>query len=98
MLKLKKLMQVLVLTLVAPVLMAETISLSLQDVDIREAMQLLSREQRLNIFVTEGVEGNVSVNLYDMETLEAVSLKQNDPGAFAQSSIQFVDGSRSYPH
>ena len=80
MLKLKKLMQVLVLTLVAPVLMAETISLSLQDVDIREAMQLLSREQRLNIFVTEGVEGNVSVNLYDMETLEAVNLIAESAG------------------
>ena len=80
MLKLKKLMQVLVLTLVAPVLMAETISLSLQDVDIREAMQLLSREQRLNIFVTEGVEGNVSVNLYDMETLEAINLIAESAG------------------
>ncbi|NNE64632.1 MAG: hypothetical protein HKN34_11165, partial [Gammaproteobacteria bacterium] len=80
MLKLKKLMQLLVLTLVAPVLMAETISLSLQDVDIREAMQLLSREQRLNIFVSEGVEGNVSVNLYDMETLEAVNLIAESAG------------------
>ena len=51
---------------------AGKISLSLQYIDIREVMLMLSREQRLNIFVTDGVEGNVSVNLYDMDTIDAI--------------------------
>jgi hypothetical protein len=52
----------------APAAHAGKISLSIQELDIREVMQMLSREQRLNIFVADGVSGDVSVNLYDMET------------------------------
>lgn len=77
---LRKIIQIILLLSIAPVCMAETISLSLQDVDIREAMQLLSKEQRLNIFVTDGVDGNVSVNLYDMETVEAINLIAESAG------------------
>lgn len=80
MVSLKKLIQIVALMLIAPFSMADTISLSLQDVDIREAMQLLSKEQRLNIFVTEGVSGDISVNLYDMETIEAINLIAESAG------------------
>ncbi len=72
----------LLLTLLAitPVAYAGKISLSIQELDIREVMQMLSREQRLNIFVADGVSGEVSVNLYDMETSEAVRLIAESAG------------------
>jgi len=78
--QLRKIIQALLLLTISGVASAETISLSLQDVDIGEAMQLLSKEQRLNIFVTEGVSGDVSVNLYDMETIEAIHLIAESAG------------------
>jgi type II secretory pathway component GspD/PulD (secretin) len=78
--QLRKITQALLLLIISTVVSAETISLSLQDVDIGEAMQLLSKEQRLNIFVTEGVSGDVSVNLYDMETIEAINLIAESAG------------------
>ena len=56
------------------------ISLSIQELDIREVMQMLSREQRMNIFVADGVSGDVSVNLYDMDTAEAVNLIAESAG------------------
>lgn len=51
---------------------SDTLTLSLQDTDIRDAMLMLSKQERLNIFVAEGVDGNVSVNIYNMDTLEAI--------------------------
>ncbi len=51
---------------------AETVTLALKDVNIRDAMMLLSKQLRLNIFVAEGVEGNVSVNVYDMEAKDVI--------------------------
>ena len=63
----------------APVQAGE-ISLSIQNSDIRDVMQLLSREQRLNIFVAEGVSGEVSVNLYEMDTAEAIVLIAESAG------------------
>lgn len=55
-------------------LLAESnkISISLQDVEIQEVMKMLSKQQRLNIFVSDGVEGKVSINLYDMDVIDAV--------------------------
>lgn len=51
---------------------ADLLTLSLQDTDIRVAMLMLSKQERLNIFVAEGVDGNVSVNIYNMDTQEAI--------------------------
>ena len=59
---------------------ASKITLSIQQSDIRDVMQLLSREQRLNIFVAEGVEGEVSVNLYEMEPSKAIILIAESAG------------------
>jgi type II secretory pathway component GspD/PulD (secretin) len=72
----------LVLLTMAPAAHAGKISLSIQelDLDIREVMQMLSREQRLNIFVADGVSGDVSVNLYDMETDQVVKLIAESAG------------------
>ena len=63
-----------------PGVFAGKISLSIQDLDILEVMQMLSREQRMNIFIADGVSGKVSVNLYDMETTEAVNLIAESAG------------------
>ncbi len=60
--------------LLAPAAQASKISLSIDELDIREVMQMLSREQRMNIFVAEGVSGDVSVNVYDMEVGKVVEL------------------------
>jgi len=64
----------------APLAQAGKISLSIQELDIREVMQMLSREQRMNIFVADGVSGEISVNLYDMESAEAVELIAESAG------------------
>ncbi|MDJ0806941.1 MAG: secretin N-terminal domain-containing protein [Gammaproteobacteria bacterium] len=48
------------------------VSISLEDVEIQKVMRMLSKQQRLNIFVGEGVEGRVSINLYDMEVVHAI--------------------------
>jgi len=70
----------LILLVTSPGVIAGKISLSIQELDIREVMQMLSREQRMNIFVAEGVSGDVSVNVYDMETAEAVALIAESAG------------------
>jgi type II secretory pathway component GspD/PulD (secretin) len=48
------------------------ISLNLRSVDIAEVMEMLSRKQRVNILLADGVEGIVSLNLYDVEVNEAI--------------------------
>jgi type II secretory pathway component GspD/PulD (secretin) len=75
-----KLVALVTLLVCAPSVFAGKISLSIQELDIREVMQMLSREQRMNIFVAEGVSGKVSVHLYDMETAEAVNLIAESAG------------------
>jgi type II secretory pathway component GspD/PulD (secretin) len=60
--------------------LAGKITLSIQESDIRDVMQLLSREQRLNIFVADGVSGQVSINLYEMETTQAIALIAESAG------------------
>ena len=51
---------------------AQTLSLSLKDTKIHDVMMLLSKQQRVNIFLADGVEGTVTVNLYNMETIDAI--------------------------
>ena len=68
------------LMLVSGGVSANKISLSIQELDIREVMQMLSMEQRMNIFVAEGVSGDVSVNIYDMDTAEAIDLIAESAG------------------
>ena len=48
------------------------ISLSLRDVSIAEVMEMLSRSARVNILLSDDVEGEVSVNLYDVNVDEAI--------------------------
>lgn len=78
--KLLRPLVMLALLAVVPPAFGGKISLSIQELDIREVMQMLSREQRMNIFVADGVSGDVSVNLYDMETDEAIKLIAESAG------------------
>lgn len=48
------------------------VTLSVQDTEISEVMNMLSQKERLNILLATGVEGNVSFNLYDVELDEAI--------------------------
>jgi type II secretory pathway component GspD/PulD (secretin) len=75
-----RLIALVALLVCTPGVFAGKISLSIQELDIREVMQMLSREQRMNIFVAEGVSGDVSVNIYDMDTIEAVNLIAESAG------------------
>lgn len=50
----------------------DTISLNLRDVSIAEAMEMISRKQRMNILLGEGVAGNVSLNLYNVSVEDAI--------------------------
>jgi len=83
-----QLVAMLILLVTAPGVYAGKISLSIQELDIREVMQMLSREQRMNIFVADGVSGDVSVNLYDMETAEAVKLIAESAGFLVEQRDQ----------
>ncbi len=71
-LKLIKLVILLSLFSFSQSIRSDTLSLSLQDVDIRVAMIMLSKHEKLNIFVAEGVDGKVTVNIYNMETMDAI--------------------------
>ena len=73
-------LMLLILLALTPNAQAGKISLSIDELDIREVMQMLSREQRMNIFVADGISGDVSVNLYDMDTTEAVKLIAESAG------------------
>lgn len=68
-----RLLLVLLICWVAPLQAANrTISISVQDMDIHKVMKMLSMEHRLNIFLADGVNGKVSVNLYDMDVVDAI--------------------------
>jgi type II secretory pathway component GspD/PulD (secretin) len=68
------------LTLYAPLgnaqkphdLRSNLISISLNETNITELFEMLSKENKVNILLAKGVEGAISVNLYDITVEEAV--------------------------
>jgi type II secretory pathway component GspD/PulD (secretin) len=48
------------------------VSMSLIDVDIAEALAMLAKQRRLNILLSDDVEGSLSLNLYDVPVADAV--------------------------
>lgn len=56
------------------------VSLSMRDVPLAEVMEMLSVQNRANILLADGVEGVVSVNLYDVELDEAIESIANAAG------------------
>ena len=87
-----KVLQLLVslsLLLVQP-LQAQTLSLSLKNTPIGDVMMMLSKQQQLNIFLGDGVEGDVTVNLYNMDTVDAVHAIAESAGyAVEQAAGEF---------
>jgi type II secretory pathway component GspD/PulD (secretin) len=49
-----------------------TISMTVKHADIAELYEMLSKQHQANILLSPGVEGNVSVNLYNVSLQEAV--------------------------
>lgn len=48
------------------------ISISLNETNITELFEMLSKESKVNILLAKGVEGTISVNLYDLTVEEAI--------------------------
>ncbi len=65
------------------------ISLSMHDTELSEVMQMLSRQQRVNILLTGDVGGEVSFNLYDVELEQAI----RSISAAAGYAVEYRDGS-----
>jgi type II secretory pathway component GspD/PulD (secretin) len=74
-----------------PAFAADTgkVTLSLKNVKIAEVMDMLSRQERVNILVTDGVDATLSVNLYDMEVGQAIRAIANAAGY----AVEHHDGS-----
>ena len=51
---------------------AEALNIAFRDAPIAEIMEMLSREERVNIVLGPGVAGNVSINLYNVQLVEAI--------------------------
>jgi type II secretory pathway component GspD/PulD (secretin) len=49
-----------------------TISISVKETEISELYEMLSRQNKVNILLAEGVEGEVSVNLYNISVKDAI--------------------------
>jgi type II secretory pathway component GspD/PulD (secretin) len=58
----------------------QLVSLSLRDVDIAEALAMLAKQQRLNILLSDDVEGSLSLSLYDVPVSDAVHAIANAAG------------------
>jgi type II secretory pathway component GspD/PulD (secretin) len=67
----------------------KTLSLNLRDVDINEVMEMLSRNERVNILLAKGVDGEVSVNLYDVSVEQAI----RSIASAAGYAVEYRDGS-----
>lgn len=52
---------------------ASLVSMSLDNVEIAEAFQMISRKDRVNIVLDQEVKGTISINLYDLTTEEAIN-------------------------
>ncbi len=50
----------------------DLISISLKETNITELFEMLSRQNNVNILLAKGVEGAISVNLYDISVDEAI--------------------------
>ncbi|MEQ1560149.1 MAG: secretin N-terminal domain-containing protein [Methyloglobulus sp.] len=51
---------------------SDLISISLKETNITELFEMLSRQNKVNVLLAKGVEGVISVNLYDITVEEAI--------------------------
>ncbi|MDH3642137.1 MAG: hypothetical protein OES38_08575 [Gammaproteobacteria bacterium] len=64
----------------APAADKALVTLNLRDVEIEEALAMLAKQQRLNILLSQEVEGSLSLNLYDVPVADAVRAIANAAG------------------
>ena len=67
----------------------DRISLTMRDVDLAEVMDMLSRDQRVNILVSTDSSKSVSFSLYDMTLPDAIRAIANAAGL----AVEHYDGS-----
>lgn len=74
----------LILVICAPVVAKENaqplISMAMRDADLSEVMEMLSRQNRINILLGENTEAEVSFNLYDVRLDQAIDSIANAAG------------------
>lgn len=58
----------------------DTITLSVRNTEIAEVMEMLSVKERVNILLSDGVSGTISVNLYGVKLDEAIRAIANAAG------------------
>lgn len=68
---------------------SQNISLTFHDVEISEAMEMLSIKERVNIVLAKGVTGTISVNLYNVTIRQAI-LSIADAAGYA---VEYRNGS-----
>ena len=59
---------------------AQRISVTMKDADLADVMDMISREQRVNIFVSTDTDEEVSFSLYDMTLPDAIRAIANAAG------------------
>ena len=84
---------VLAATLTANIAIAKgktnDISITVKHMDLAEIYEMLSRQNKVNILLSDGVEGEVSVNLYNVSVKEAIY-------AIAQAAGFVVERNKKY--
>ncbi|MDH5622022.1 MAG: hypothetical protein OEY74_08065 [Gammaproteobacteria bacterium] len=79
------------LVLALPATAQETehsISMTMKDADLADVMDMISREQRVNVFVSTDNTNTVSFSLYDMTLPDAIHAIANAAGL----AVEFYDG------
>ena len=61
------------------------ISMATRDTELAEVMEMLSRAERVNILLSDGVSGAVSFSLYDVPLDEAIRSIANAAGFAVES-------------
>lgn len=69
---------------ISPRSMAQKVTLNVNNVEISEVMDMLSRQQRINILLSNGVSGKVSVHLYEVDNAKAIKLIAESAGFAAE--------------
>ncbi|MBT8101491.1 MAG: type II secretion system protein GspD [Woeseia sp.] len=64
------------------------VSMTVKDADLADVMEMISREQRINVFVSTSGTETVSFSLYDMALPDAIRSIANAAGL----AVEFVDG------
>ena len=74
------------------------VTLSLNDVDISEAMEMISLKEQVNIVLSKDVEGEISINLFNVSLREAIISIANAAGfavEFRNNSYFIIDREES---